>query len=213
MEIPSPKWLKLSEIRSAAECFLREYHPSDSFPIPIETIIDATLGIDIIPLPGLKVAFDYDGFLSSDLKSIHVDEYMYEHYENRYRFTLAHELGHLVLHRYVYEACKIGCVDDFCSFNKAIGAKQKSDMEWQANAFAGYVLIPDNHMRKAWQKISSQILKMVDEAKENRIACDTYVEYVIARAAAMTHERALVSEEAMANRIRGWLKTQTPKLF
>ncbi len=62
-----PIVLSFDEIKAKAEAFLRQYHPANALPIPIEEIIDNQLKIDIIPIPGLKKALrgynlDIDGF-------------------------------------------------------------------------------------------------------------------------------------------------------
>jgi len=53
--------------------------------------------MDIIPLPNLKIAFDIDGFSTSDFNAIYVDQFVYEQRYHRFRFTLTHELGHKVM--------------------------------------------------------------------------------------------------------------------
>jgi len=58
--------------------------------------------IDIVPMPGLHALIETDGFITSDLREIFVDEFVYQSRLGRYRFTLAHELGHSVLHRDVF---------------------------------------------------------------------------------------------------------------
>ena len=82
------------QINSVAESFLDIYSPSKTIPIQIEEIVELQLQLDLIPVPGLKDSFekvglDIDAFISSDFKSITVDEYIQEHAGNRYRFTLA----------------------------------------------------------------------------------------------------------------------------
>jgi len=42
-------------------------------PVPIEEIVEFGLGINIIPLPGLHVSHEIDGFLSADMTEISVD--------------------------------------------------------------------------------------------------------------------------------------------
>jgi len=61
-------------------------------------MVEFQLKVDIIPLPGLKEVYGFDGFTSADLKEISVDLFAYQHRPRRYRFTLAHEVGHIMLH-------------------------------------------------------------------------------------------------------------------
>jgi hypothetical protein len=47
-----------AELRDIAEHFLVEYHPDGSIPVPVEEIIEFQLGLNIIPMPGLRRFFD-----------------------------------------------------------------------------------------------------------------------------------------------------------
>lgn len=79
--------------------------------------------------------------------------------EGRYRFTLAHELGHWVLHRplYLAEAQSIDLFEappqseELVSLNRAVfpGARYKSvaPEEWQANCFATCLLLDPESLR------------------------------------------------------------------
>ncbi len=135
------------QINSCAEVFLNNYHPTLSLPIPIEEIIDVKLGIDIIPIPGLKEVsqranLDIDAFISSDFKSISVDEYVWKSVNTRYRFTLAHEIGHMMLHGYLYGQLKFHKIDEWFNVINDMPLKERGWVEYQANQFAGFVLVP-----------------------------------------------------------------------
>ncbi|MBI4602387.1 MAG: hypothetical protein HY721_10555 [Planctomycetes bacterium] len=82
-----------AQIQSEAATFLARHHLAGTIPVPVEEVIELQLGIDIVPFPGLHRAFDTDGFTTSDLSAIYVEEYVYQNVPTRYRFTLAHELG------------------------------------------------------------------------------------------------------------------------
>src|SRR3990172_7989294 len=91
--------LSYDALRRRAHDFLQTHHPKGTIPIPIEEIIEFNFQVDIVPVPGLQDAFEVDGFISSDLKTITVDAFIYDRRPGHYRFTLAHELAHAVLHR------------------------------------------------------------------------------------------------------------------
>ncbi|MBI1999774.1 MAG: hypothetical protein HYS69_00995, partial [candidate division NC10 bacterium] len=80
-----PPVLSYEGLRRRAGDFLRTHHPKGTIPIPIEEIVEFNYRIDIIPVPGLQEAFEVDGFISSDLKAITVDAFVYEHRPGRYR--------------------------------------------------------------------------------------------------------------------------------
>ena len=87
------------KIVDLAESFLSKYNPSRSIPVPIEEIVEIDLRLEIIPILGLLKAVQVDGFTSSDLKTIYVDQWVLSEVPYRYRFTLAHEVGHVFMHR------------------------------------------------------------------------------------------------------------------
>jgi hypothetical protein len=66
----SPEALSYEDLRREAEEFLSEYHPSLSIPTPIEEIVEFDLGIDVIPVLGLRDEIKVEAFLASDLSAI-----------------------------------------------------------------------------------------------------------------------------------------------
>ena len=59
---------------------MREFHAEGSIPTPIEEIAEFKCRLDIIPLPGLRDLLEIDGFISSDLSSITVDQQVAQRY-------------------------------------------------------------------------------------------------------------------------------------
>src|SRR3989344_6719353 len=90
--------LTYKRIGEIANQFLTNYHPYNSLPIPIEEIAEQKLNLRIHEQMNLKKDYDVDGFLISDLTTIFVDFDLYMKFENRTRFTIAHEIGHFILH-------------------------------------------------------------------------------------------------------------------
>lgn len=64
------------DLRKKANDFLHAYNPSGTIPVPIEEIVEFEFGINIVPILGLQREFEIEGFTSSDLKNIYVDEYV-----------------------------------------------------------------------------------------------------------------------------------------
>ncbi|MFQ5846970.1 MAG: ImmA/IrrE family metallo-endopeptidase [Candidatus Methylomirabilales bacterium] len=145
-----PPILSYEDLRRRANDFLRTHHPSGDVPVPIEEIVEFRYRIDIIPVPGLHDAFEVDGFISSNLKAITVDEFVYGHRPRRYRFTLAHELAHAVLHRRIYQAHRFRRVEDWKRVQLEMDEEDRRWLEWQAYAFAGLILVPAEPLRDAY---------------------------------------------------------------
>lgn len=146
------------QINAEAESFLITYHSSKSIPIPIEEIIDLRLQIDIIQIPGLKdvfaeVGLDIDAFIASDFASISVDKFIQEKRNNRYRFSLAHEIGHMLLHGYLYKKFEFKTMDEWTAAIGQMPFQDQEIVEWQADEFAGLVLVPRAILKNEFKKV------------------------------------------------------------
>ena len=135
------------DLRGEAEGFLAKYHPARTIPVPIEGIIENDFLISIIPIPGLLNEFEIDGFISSNLEAISIDEFIYMRRERRARFTLAHELSHLILHRDIISKRGVATIDQYRRFLGSIEDNEYRWLEWQARCLAGLILAPSQHLR------------------------------------------------------------------
>lgn len=140
-----------SQLRRHASEFLRRYNPQDALPVPIEEIVEISLGLNIIPIPGLQRTFEVDGFIDSDLAAVTVDQFVLENRLARYRFTLAHETGHLYLHREIFEGMRFSSIEEWKKFQLEVDPEDYSWLEWQAYSFAGLVLVPPNHLKEQFE--------------------------------------------------------------
>lgn len=100
----SKSYMSPDEVKGKVNQFLQKHHPDNTIPIPIEEIIEHQLNINIVPTPGMMSATGIDAVTSRDLTQINIDREQFEKSANRARFTLAHELGHIVLHKNFIES-------------------------------------------------------------------------------------------------------------
>lgn len=143
-------FFRYDDLRRYAETLLSEQHPGREIPVPIERIVEFCFEIDIVPMPGLG-NFETVAFISRDLTTIHVDEFVYLHRPNRYRFSLAHELGHRVLHAEVFRQFEFKDIQSWRRFMAdAIPLEEYRWLEWHANAFAGLILVPADQLRSVF---------------------------------------------------------------
>ncbi len=139
-------YLTLSQIRTISDNFRKQYWNENILPIDMERIIEQRLKLNIIPEHGIRRLTKTDAYLQSDLTAIVVDfkQYMDEQdrYSNRLRFSFAHEVGHYILHRSIYDKFKLDTLEDYFLFIENIPEEEYEAFEWQANEFAGSLLVP-----------------------------------------------------------------------
>lgn len=187
--------LNYEQIYQEAEKFLIAYHPERTLPVPIHEIIDIKLGIHIVPKYMLEKHIGLVGFLSNDFSTIYIDENVHDYQEARFRFTLAHEIGHLMLHKSMYKDLPFNSPEEW----KSIQLEMKDDVrkwfEWQANCFAGLVLVPrDEFMNRV-----NKCVKAIDEEgiglKDNwEFAWESMADY-------LAREVFSVSQETILSRL------------
>lgn len=149
--------LQQEEVWDRAERIRKEHWPSGQVPVDVEIIL-YKIGLKLEPISSLKSDIDVDALLSGDLTRIIVDaeEYMDDRMQNRMRFSIAHELGHFVLHKKLYENIKITSVEKWISFVKSIPEFQYGYIEQQAYEFAGRLLVPLDRLK---QEVKQAIIK------------------------------------------------------
>jgi hypothetical protein len=114
------QFIPKKEIGDLTEEFRRSYWPENTIPVDMEFIIEARLNLSIVPDHDVRQMVSIDAYLKTNLREIVVDydQYMDEEnrYEKRLRFSFAHEIGHYVLHRKIYENFDINTPQEYCDF-------------------------------------------------------------------------------------------------
>lgn len=193
--------LRKDDIRVRADQFSCAYNASRELPVPIDSIVESKLNIDIVPLANLKESLDNDAFISQDLTTIYLDQYVYLTYETRYRFSLAHEIGHFWLHRKVYESFKFSSVEEWIEIYLSIDDEDYDWLEYQANMFAGFVLIPDYALKPGFDDALVRIHPEIELARKNNLTRDQYIDFVVSSIARRLAPSFNVSAVCMEKRI------------
>ena len=159
-------------IENHADGILIKYNPDNNLPIPIEEIVEFDLRIKVYPMHNLVRAFDVEAFTSSDLTSITIDEDRIMNYPNRFRFSLAHELGHIVLHRDFFTKFSFKLAYDYSEFYNWLNPKLLNRLEIQANIFAGLILVPNRFLESQYSESCSFLAEnsgydSIDEFKKS----------------------------------------------
>lgn len=160
-----------SYIKNKADEFRLKFWGKD-IPVEIEEIVEIKLKIKIIPIPDLMSQCGVDAQITSDFTAIYVDQKNYENDTNRFRFSLAHEIGHYVLHEKFYKGLKISNFADVIAFMDEIDAEEYSHLEVQANKFGNYLLLPRKELSIIRNTVLEEIrkkhnIKNIDEKTLN----------------------------------------------
>lgn len=168
------------EIKKAADK-IRVGFSGNKIPVDIEKILEKKYKISVIPLPGLHVSSGFDSFITIDWKNIYIDNerYLDDSSYKRVRFSLAHELGHFILHKELFESWAINSLEDYYNFYRDVPNDQYSFLETQANKFAGYLLVPRNIFEKEREIVLEAKKKVLFNEIQNEID-DSFLEDYVA---------------------------------
>ncbi|MDR1011706.1 MAG: ImmA/IrrE family metallo-endopeptidase [Opitutaceae bacterium] len=169
--------MNLEEVRERTEEF-RKHYLAGCFSIPVDilSLAELGLGLNIIPIDGLCQKYGIDAALCPSFDGIYIDQESYVFWEkgpawkqNRLRFTVAHEIGHLVLHR--DRAVRFRTRDEFIRHF----TEPRYDVEQEANEFAGRLLVPLERLRKFYDDFAdamnaSGIAFRQDDGMRERLA-------------------------------------------
>jgi len=194
-------FLNNKEIKDKVDLFRSKYW-SKVIPIDMEEIIELKLKIDIFPIPNLQNSFGIDAFITSDWSLIYIDELRFkdERFQNRLRFSLAHEIGHFILHKNIYNAFKIKNITDFYKWHNQIPQEQYSYLEIQANKFANYLLVPRNNLIVERDKALKIIKKKsISIEKMDRGMINSYISIYISKKFGVSEEVIQISLSDLDN--------------
>ena len=132
-----------------------------SLPVPIEAIVDSCFDLlvqDMEPemmltapgCPPLEEGTSLSGLFLPGTRQIWINAEEAREWPPRRRFTLAHELGHCVLHEDGQRSlfCRHGSVDP----QRDGAAEAAAQIEREANHFAAALLMPGELMRRHYKR-------------------------------------------------------------
>ncbi|MCX7025321.1 MAG: ImmA/IrrE family metallo-endopeptidase [Spirochaetes bacterium] len=151
------EFIRKPDVWDRVESFRKKTWPRGTVPVDVELIAER-LGIEIIPKRDLM---DVEAFLTIDGSAILVNAWKYDKpaYGKRVRFSIAHELGHAVFHLDALKKLKIESIEDYLAFTRAISDEDYRAFEWQANEFAGRLLVPIENLRSELDKAVAIIMQ------------------------------------------------------
>lgn len=149
MAVPEIPAYTTDELEANAAQFHRRYCGDPlEIPIDIEVILERDIGVDILPFPDLERQYSIVGMLSKDLQSnrpvVVIDENVMENQWYRYRFTLAEEYAHSVLHAEIFH--EVRGVEEYQHLQQSLTNEEIWLMDRNARYLAGSLLIPASHV-------------------------------------------------------------------
>jgi Zn-dependent peptidase ImmA (M78 family) len=150
MNIP---WLPKKTIAVAASELIDNFQAMAKYdvkpPIPVEEIIERYLGLGLVyhDLDRVFNTRNTLGVTYVNKKTVCINERLFEN-EGRLVFTMAHEVGHWILHRKY-----IGAQEKGNPKKAFITQARDNKMEWQADYFASCLLMPEKEIREAFEKV------------------------------------------------------------
>lgn len=195
------KYLKKQEIRDEAEKFRKNYWTENLIPVNIEKIFESKLGMNIEPLHFISDSMHIDAYLKPDFSGIVVDYDQYmdneNRYENRLRFSFAHEIGHFILHKYIYDNFVIYNSKEYYNFITNAPVNEYKSFEWQANEFAGRLLVPP-------VKLKSELDNIFIKFEENDLTeiLKNDPDYILERITPKLSKPFGVSEKVIQRRVK-----------
>lgn len=199
MEFLPPREYSASELEAIATKFHQRYCGDPiEVPIDIELILEKDIGAEILPFPGLEREYGINGIvvkhIAKDRVIIYVDEAMMENQEARYRFTLAEEYAHNVLHADLFQ--EVQNLEEFLKLRNSLTDEEIWLMDRNARYLVGCILIPASHVSIfAKEYLPSEL----DPVKHLLVKVSR--EEVFRIAAQILHRFYNVSEACMRHRI------------
>ena len=149
------KFRTRDDIQAEVDKLIDTHNPTRQLPIDVDLMAEK-LGLEIIPM---QLPWKIDALVNANLQIlVNNQRYSDTRYESRMRFAIAHELGHFILHREAIEQTHFDSIEEFIHFNLEIPEKQYRNFEFQANEFAGRLLVPRQQLRKQMLNITSELL-------------------------------------------------------
>lgn len=138
------------EIEASASRFRQEHAPGQLGPLLVEQILDR-IGVEIVPVRGLRRRRKLDGYVCNAGTRICVDLVIFRDQAEEYRVLLGHETAHIARHKAFIptfssiEECKV--------FHNQLAPQTRSFLETDAMEWAGRILVPRGQLKTLFEEI------------------------------------------------------------
>jgi hypothetical protein len=171
-------FLSREDIWRRADAFRGQHGKGDAVPVDVLAIAELSLGLDVVPVRNFGNTASVVALLlgGGDAIMVDYDHYMRENLQSRLRFSVAHEIGHLVLHADLYRRLELTSVEDWVKFVQSIPEEEYRWIEYHAYEFAGRLLVPPNVLR---QELASSVRKALHHGlSRDMLSSDAALEHI-----------------------------------
>ena len=160
-DAPDLRVLGLEDIRKEAESF-RMLHCGEGLPVDIDLAVEK-MGIRIVPLARMREVCKKDACVSpyGDIIWVTYDPHTDSFFDFRTRFSMAHEVAHLILHRPFFEWMRGRYDDNPLDWVREIRLQSEqyyaSQLEREADEFAGRLLVPVICLREQFNAVLAEV--------------------------------------------------------
>ena len=176
-----------ADAQSLLEDFSGKFYLLTNPPVPVDEIAELHLHLtlefkdmkEIFPFADIHGAIWFDsGLIGIDTS---LDPSINPLMLDRYRFTLAHEIGHWRLHRKYFKTSphehipfdgNLATPDVICR-----SVEKRKRVEWQADQFAAYLLMPQDMLLNAWQELRGDDLHPIEQAEIHELTSSEVISY------------------------------------
>lgn len=192
--------------------YASRYGMDDSTAIPVDMVVESALGLtlELDDLSKRLGAQDILGATWIQSKTVVIDQSL-EPSENpamegRFNFTLAHEAGHWVMHAHqIADIPEQATLFDISTAPSIVcrSSQRKESMEWQADRFASYLLMPEDRIMNFWREIRGGLNQYMAFEEIEAIKAQSEYSIPVTQVAKDMAEHFRVSGQAMQIRLEG----------
>lgn len=167
------------QIWREADAFRDRYWPSEEIPVDVLAIVEFELGLEIRPVSRMREEEDIDALLLGNWRTLMVDlrHYMDDRYLILLRFSVAHELGHYVLHKSIFDQMPRGSIDEWVRFTLELPDKEYSFLEYHAYEFAGRLLVSPAALASEFEAVMAQVER--SGLKRSELRDESHLGYLV----------------------------------
>lgn len=149
----------------------------DSVPVDIDIIAEKGLGLLLNPINDLKKVTTCDALLLNSSEIAYDPNVV----GVRVRFSIAHEVGHLILHSKFIQFLRPSSIDEWKDILNNFPGPIWGRIEIQANEFAGRLLVPRKNLIEMIKKYGDKITEARELINSDIAALNKYLAIPLAK--------------------------------